>query len=831
MKAIRFDREEPYIRQFISLPQRLYSQAEIVQSPKEEEQLLRGTHYLNHYVKLTPFLVLEKGRALARCLVTEYPEDQVCYFGYFECVKDEKVFACLMDAVERFAMDSQYPAIEGPLDVSLWIRYRFKANLFDQPPYLGEPYNKDYYLPFFAGRGYAVKERYVSNRYRALPKEGFALPAYRERWEKFAAMGYEIRSPRPEEWDRCVGEIYDMIAVLYRGFLTYHAITREEFAAAYSSYRGLVDYDIIKLAYYHGEAVGFFMGAPDYGNLASRRKTPGTVLRFLRTKKKPERYVLLYMGVMPEHRGAGMALTHCIMEELAQKGTPSIGSLIRSGNPNYDYAAEYMDGRYEYEYLERRFTIADYLRRGEELWGDGEYIAEKTASGWNWHGFAGFAADARRCARWLRERGFGGKKIALYGKNCYGWMVLDIAVMGYAGVCFPVDAQYREREVRNILSASGVSLMLYGREQAEIVDALRGDFPEVSFLSMEQAAEEYASYSGEDGLAAAPPEQTAKVLYTSGTSAVPKGVMLSQANLFANWKALYRRTPMARGDSIYLVLPLNHVYAGVAAFLYTIVSGMKIYLGTPQPGPCMEDFAALHPSVFIGVPLLAEKMWEIAQATGDPAGAFGGKLSYFYCGGTAIRPELKKAYIEAGIPFLEAYGLTETSSVVALDRIGDYREGSAGVLMESVEAVIDSPDENGVGELLVRGKSRMAGYYGLPEVNRRVLDEKGFFHTGDLARIDESRHLYLMGRRRQLLLTSNGKNVYPQEVEERACLCPQVNRATLYEENDRLHLKVWYAGERQPVEEFLERLREELPKYMRYETFECVEDVDGGRLK
>ena len=831
MELIRFDSEEPYLRQFLALPSRLYGKRERMQDRREEEQLLRGTHCLNHYVKLTKFLVTDGRTPLARCVVTEYPGDLTAYFGFFECVEDPEAFRCLMDGVEGYVMDEQYTSLEGPLDVSLWIRYRFKANSFDLPPYTGEPYNKDYYPSFFESRAYAVKERYVSNRYRELPREDFALPAYQKRWETFAAKGYEIRSPELAEWDKAIGEIYDMIAVLYSSFLTYHAISREEFVTRYASYRPAVDCDLIKLAYYEGKAVGFFMGLPNYGNLPSLRKTPGNLLRFFQIKRHPKEYVLLYMGVMPEHRGAGMALTHCIMEELAKKGAPSIGALIRQGNPNYNYADEYLVGRYEYLYLEKKFTIQDYLRRAQSRWAQDDYIAERDGAEWRWRTFGGFAADVRRCAHWLLAQELEGGNIGIYGRNSYGWMVLDVSIMGYAGVSFPIDAQYGESELRNILRAAGLRALFYAADKEAVVRPLREEFPQIVFQSLEDAAAAYAAYGDADDFARVPPERVTKVLYTSGTVAQPKGVMLSQANMFSNWKTLYRRTPMEHSDSIYLVLPLNHVYAGVAAFLYTLISGMRIYLGDFAAEACLRDFQEVHPSVFIGVPLLAERLWELAGRSADVPAAFGGRFRYFYCGGTAIHPQLKAAYIAAGLPFLEAYGLSETSSVVALDVRGDYREGSTGVLMESVEAVIDQPDADGIGELLIKGGSVMAGYYGMPELTAEVLDDKGYFHTGDLARIDGDRHLYLLGRKRRLLLTDNGKNVYPQEIEELVCRYPQVSRATLYIEEGRLRLKVWYTGDRAAVCAWLERTREELPKYLRYQEYECVEDTEGGRIK
>lgn len=827
MEVIRFESEEACIKMFLDLPAQIYTSKELMQNRGDEEKLLRGVHFLNRYVTLGKFLVTDGGRALARCMVTEYVGDQAAYFGFFECVEDESVFRLLMDHVERYVAEMNYTSLEGPLDVSLWIRYRFKTNLFELPPYTGEPYNKPYYPDFFRNAGYTVKEEYVSNRYRALPSRDFELPLYKKRWETLAAAGYEIRSPRKEEWDQGISDIYDMIALLYRNFLTYHEITKEEFIADYDGYRRVVDYDLIKIAYFQGKAVGFFMGVPNYGNLASLPRTPKTIFRFLKIKLRPKEYVLLYMGVMPEHRGVGKALTHSIMAELAKKGVPSIGALIRRGNPNYDYASEYMDGRYEYAYLEKKFTIQDYLARALEKWGPDDYIGEKISGGWKTHTFGEFVRDVRKCAHWMLSSGFGGQNTGIYGQNSYEWMVLDISIMGFAGVAFPIDVQYRAEELRNILSVSQIYTLFYSLEKQDIIDSLRAEFPLVHFVPMEEISGQYAAYTDDACFDPVPPDRVVKVLYTSGTVARPKGVMLTQSNLFSNWRTLYARTPMTHRDSIYLVLPLNHVYAGVAAFLYTLASGMKIYLGSFSPEICLRDFEELKPSVFICVPLLAERLWALSGGKSD----FGGRMAYFYCGGTAIDPKLKHAYIKAGIPFLEAYGLSETSSVVALDVAGEYRDGSAGILLENLEAVIDRPDENGVGELWIRGGSVMKGYYGMPEESAQVLDENGFFHTGDLARIDDGRHLYLAGRKRRLLLTGNGKNVYPQEVEDLVCGHGQVRRASLYVEQDRLYLKVWYTGDVESVRQWLLETREKLPKYMRYQDFECLEDTMGGRLK
>lgn len=356
MKVWEFHQEEEAVRLFLDLPSKLYSSRQLMQDRPTEQALLSGVHFLNQYVTLTKFLVVEGGAALARCVLTEYPGEDDAYFGFFECVEDPQAARLMMQALERRASERGHSRLVGPLDVSIWVRYRLKVNLFDGRPYAGEPWNLAYYPQLLKGLGYEVMARYASNSYQRLPRRGYELPKYRRRYEEFLAQGYEIRSPRLEEWDRCVREVYGMVSRLYTGFHGYHPVTEEEFVQYLSNYRHIVDVSLIKLAYYQGRAVGFFMGVPNYHNLASRKVGPGALLEVLVKRVRAPEYVLLYMGVEPEHRGLGKALVHSIMAELAKKRAKSVGALIREGNPNYDYAAEVMGERYQYELLEKRLA-------------------------------------------------------------------------------------------------------------------------------------------------------------------------------------------------------------------------------------------------------------------------------------------------------------------------------------------------------------------------------------------------------------------------------------------------------------------------------------------
>lgn len=356
MNYVIFTDDKECNRLFLDFPATLYGPQEIMQNIKEETALLEGAHFLNRYVTLTKFLVMENEQVLARCVLTEYPEEDTAYVGFFECVQNEAAAILILNAAEKYAQEKGYRRIVGPLDVSIWIRYRFKTNLFDRRPYCGEPCNKPYYPEYFHRHGYSVLMQYVSNCYQKLPKEGYALNKYQARYEEFLQKGYQFISPKARDWERCVREVHQLVSRLYAGFQCYHAVTEDEFVSYLSSYKHIVDYSLIKLAYYEGKAVGFFMGIPNYHNLSGRKLGIRALSEVMIKRRHAPEYVLLYMGVEPEHQGLGKALTHSIMSELAKKGAASIGSLIQDQNPNYNYAEEYMGERYQYELLEKRLS-------------------------------------------------------------------------------------------------------------------------------------------------------------------------------------------------------------------------------------------------------------------------------------------------------------------------------------------------------------------------------------------------------------------------------------------------------------------------------------------
>ena len=351
MQLVAFNDEEKYIRDFLKLPTMLYSSKENMEDPDSMRSILNGTHPLSSYFSLTKFLVYDGDEVKGRFCFTRYDGDDVAYLGFFECVDDGEVAKFLFEKAYEKAREMGAPKIVGPVDGSFWIKYRLKINMFERP-YTGEPYNKDYYLKLFRDNGYEVCEHYTSNINPAID-DSYVNEKFQKHYDDFISKGYEIRSPRKEEFDGTVDIIYELVTKLYRQMPIFRDLSLQTFREVFGSYKKIIDPDMTKIAYYEGKAVGFYVSIPDFGNSVYHLGNPLNIIRVLTTKKNPKKFIMLYMGVLPEHRGLGKAISYAIMKELRQNRKPSISALIRDGNINQKYVEEDIKGYYEYVLLSR----------------------------------------------------------------------------------------------------------------------------------------------------------------------------------------------------------------------------------------------------------------------------------------------------------------------------------------------------------------------------------------------------------------------------------------------------------------------------------------------
>lgn len=352
LKAVIFTSDDKKCMwDFLSLPKRLYAKNELMQNAADEAALLSGTHTLSHYFTVTPILVYRGERAVCRGVVTVYPDDTKAYLGFFESENDSSAAKLLFDTVSKIAKDNSLTEIIGPVDCSFWIKYRLKTSRFGSP-YTGEPYNKDYYLKLWEENGFCVSQRYFSNHY-AVVESDEGCEKYADRLAEKLSGGYEIKSPEPESFDRTLREVYSLLIELYSGFPAYKRISESEFCAMFGYLRSIINYSMVKMAYFNKTAVGFFISVPNFGNTVYGMLTPHKLLKILSEKRRPRSYVMLYMGVDQNHRGLGKALAETIRRELKTQGVPSVGALIRDGNSNQDYMAQLRDFEYEYALLKK----------------------------------------------------------------------------------------------------------------------------------------------------------------------------------------------------------------------------------------------------------------------------------------------------------------------------------------------------------------------------------------------------------------------------------------------------------------------------------------------
>lgn len=350
MEYRKFEYESDAIKEFIKLPKKLYNRTTNMEDSNQMKQLLLDKHILSKYFHLDKFLIYKNGQVLGRFCITTYENDDNAYIGFFECIEDMNVAKYLFEIAYNFAKENGYKKLIGPVDSSFWIKYRLKINMFEYKPYTDEPYNKDYYYKMFLENNYKVIEHYTSNRFPAID-ENYFNGKFENRLEEFRKNGYSISSPKIKDYEKMIEELYYLITDLYSDFPIYKKLSIKDFKSIFNGYKSVIRTEMIKMAYYNGKAVGFYISIPNYSNKVYHLNILN-ILNILKLKNKPKEYVMLYMGVDREHTGLGKALVGAIEEELKRNKLPSIGALAKDGKITQKYGEELIENQYEYVLME-----------------------------------------------------------------------------------------------------------------------------------------------------------------------------------------------------------------------------------------------------------------------------------------------------------------------------------------------------------------------------------------------------------------------------------------------------------------------------------------------
>ena len=414
----------------------------------------------------------------------------------------------------------------------------------------------------------------------------------------------------------------------------------------------------------------------------------------------------------------------------------------------------------------------------------------------------------------LIQMGLKDKRIALISENRYEWELSYLAVAAGVGVIVPLDKALPDNELESLILRSQVEAIIYSSKYDVIMKTLREkkNTNLKYFISMDLEENTQGIYAEKalvekgkkllaDGNktyidAKIDAEKMGIMLFTSGTTAMSKAVMLSHKNLVTNVMDIIQRFDLTDEDRFLSFLPLHHVFECTVGFLYPISIGGSIAFceGVKHMAENIKEFEI---TAMISVPAVFDIIYRKVMKTIEKKGklanlekgkkvsqfllkmkidlrkqlfkevheSLGPKLKLVVTGGAALDPETEKGFNDLGFDVEQGYGLTETAPVIAAETPKCRRLGSIGKKFPSVEVKIDDPDEEGIGELMAKGPSIMLGYYENEEATKSALESDGWFHTGDLARIDKDGFIYISGRKKSVIVLNNGKNVFPEEIE------------------------------------------------------------------
>jgi hypothetical protein len=296
-----------------------------------EKSILRGTHPLSKDIETNIFVVTDENYTpICRCLMTYYKNDSVAYVGFFESQYNIDAVKLMFEKVELRATRDHKTSLCGPIDASIYIKYRFKIDNFENV-YTGEPYNKDYYQELWSEIGFTVSNKYMSHQMRRVKENDFDHQLDRI-YNRFLEKGYYFCCPNKNNFERSLEDIYTLLIDRYSNFPGYKHISKEQFIALYSKMKHIANYDMIKLVYKDETLKAFGIALPNYKGLTNGSLNLRKLVEIARIKKQPSEYVILYVGADNQTPGIGAALMQVIRNELFENQCTSIGALIREGN-------------------------------------------------------------------------------------------------------------------------------------------------------------------------------------------------------------------------------------------------------------------------------------------------------------------------------------------------------------------------------------------------------------------------------------------------------------------------------------------------------------------
>ena len=432
-----------------------------------------------------------------------------------------------------------------------------------------------------------------------------------------------------------------------------------------------------------------------------------------------------------------------------------------------------------------------------------------------------------------------GDKIALCGRNSANWAVAFLATVTYGAVAVPILHEFTADQVHNIVNHSEAKLLFVGDVVATTIDATKMPhlegiiyIPDYSIVVSrtdkltyarehlnEMFGKKYPKYFRKEHVNYCldeDPNELALINYTSGTTGFSKGVMIPFRAMWSNYDFAEQVLGKAikKGDNTISILPMAHMYGMAFEFVFEFLHGCHIFYLTRVPSPAIiaQAFADIRPAIIIAVPLIIEKIIrkkvfpkiqnnrmrlllnmpvinkKVREKICDQVvNAFGGNFEEVIIGGAAFNQEVEQFLHRIEFPYTVGYGATECAPIICYEDWHNFVPGSCGKAVVHMEVKIDSHDpENVPGEILARGLNVMLGYYKNEEATAQTLDSEGWYHTGDLGTMDSEGNVFIKGRSKNMLLSANGQNIYPEEIEDKLNSMAMVVESIVIQKEDKL---------------------------------------------
>ena len=482
-----------------------------------------------------------------------------------------------------------------------------------------------------------------------------------------------------------------------------------------------------------------------------------------------------------------------------------------------------------------------------------------------------FGNDVENIARGIMKRGFSGKRIAIIGKNSYEWFVSFLGVLLSDSVAVPLDRGLLDFEIHDQLKRSETSMIFYGESFKGRLDENNGVekicTDDSEFLDMMEEGR-LADNKNEYDNIKIDAHKMSILLFTSGTTSLSKAVMLSHYNMTSNIVALRAWEKIYETDVNMALLPFHHTF-GMVQMLFFLSAGMcNVFCEGLRVGKCLTEYGV---SVFVGVPRVLDEIYLAVTRKLKSDGldkkvntalkisrvllkfgidvrrklfkkiidALGGNLRFIIVGAAPATPEVLQWFNDIGIFSVQGYGLTETSPVISAENDDHLRKGSVGGTLPGIETRIAEPDENGIGEIVVKGPNVMLGYYKNEEETKKVIRD-GWFYTGDLGKIDKDGFIFISGRKKNVIVLSNGKNVFPEEIESLISQCDAIKECIVYSKGDDILLKAVrdksFAGDpEEELKKHIQKVNEKLIYYKQINDYtlsdEEMQKTTTGKIK